>query len=49
MGRLAPYCESFQFDLPKGEQWDTDNPIVQDTALDQADAKMKQTLGLDKY
>ncbi|ALC92659.1 hypothetical protein AM500_04535 [Bacillus sp. FJAT-18017] len=48
MGRPAPYCKGFQFELPKGEQWDTDKPIVQDAALDQAVAKMKQTLGLDK-
>ncbi|WP_409271397.1 hypothetical protein V1499_18205 [Neobacillus sp. SCS-31] len=48
MGRPAPYAERFQFELPQGEQWDTDKPVVQDVALDQALSKMKQTLGLDK-
>ena len=48
MGRSAPYCEGFQFELPVGEQWDTDETIVQDVALDEAVSKMKQTLGLDK-
>ena len=48
LGRPAPYAEDFQFDLPKGEQWDPDITIVQDEELDQAVSKMKQTLGYDK-
>lgn len=48
LGRPAPYAESFQFDLLKGEQWDTDVTIVQDAELDQAVSEMKQKLGLDK-
>ncbi|MEH7114676.1 hypothetical protein V7124_20305 [Neobacillus niacini] len=47
LGRPAPYAESFQFELPIGEQWDSDITIVQDEELDQAVSKMKQTLGLD--
>ena len=47
LGRPAPYAEKFQFNLPKGEQWDTDITIVQDEELDQAVSKMKQTLGLN--
>lgn len=47
LGRPAPYAEKFQFELPKGEQWDTDISIVQDEELDQAISKMKQTLGLE--
>ena len=48
LGRSAPYAENFQFELPIGEQWDTDITIVQDEELDQAVSKMKQTLGLDQ-
>ena len=44
LGRPAPYAESFQFELPIGEQWDSDITIVQDEELDQAISKMKQTL-----
>ena len=44
LGRPAPYAENFQFELPKGEQWDSDITIVQDEELDQAISKMKQTL-----
>lgn len=47
MGRPAPYAERFQFELPKGEQWDTDESIVQDVKLKEAVSKMKQTLGLE--
>ncbi len=48
LNRPAPYAEQFQFELPVGEQWDTDETIVQDAALDQAVTKMKEKLGLDK-
>ncbi|MEH7177003.1 hypothetical protein [Neobacillus vireti] len=48
LGRPAPYAENFQFELPLGEQWDTDITIVEDEELDQAVSKMKQTLGLDQ-
>ncbi len=48
LGRPAPYAEKFQFELPKGEQWDPDVTLVQDEELEQAVSKMKQTLGLDK-
>jgi hypothetical protein len=48
MNRPAPYAENFQFELPLGEQWDTDKTIVKDEELDQAINKMKEKLGLDK-
>ncbi len=48
MNRPAPYAENFQFELPVGEQWDTDKTIVQDEELDHAINKMKEKLGLDK-
>ena len=47
LGRPAPYAESFQFELPVGEQWDPDVTIVQDEELEQAVSRKKQKLGLD--
>ena len=44
MDRPAPYAESFQFQLPVGEQWDTDKAIVEDKQLDEAVNKMVETL-----
>jgi hypothetical protein len=48
LNRPAPYAEQFQFELPVGEQWDTDETIVQDAALGKAVTKMKEKLGLAK-
>lgn len=48
MNRPAPYAERFQFELPKGNQWDTDKTVIQDKVLSEAVNKVKETLGLDK-
>jgi len=45
LGRPAPYAEHFQFELPKGEQWDTDTTIVDDIALNEAVKKAKEKFG----
>ncbi|WP_411843874.1 hypothetical protein [Salinicoccus sp. HZC-1] len=48
MGRPAPYAENFQFELPEGEQWFTDETTVDDQAMKEAVGKAKEKLGLDK-
>ena len=46
MNRPAPYAEKFQFELPKGEQWDPDVAVVDDAELMQAVSEKKKELGL---
>lgn len=48
MNRSAPYAENFQFDLPEGEQWFTDETTVDDAAMQEAVDKTKEKFGLDK-
>ena len=47
MDRPAPYAENFQFELPKGPQWFTDKPLVQDVILKEALEKVTKKLGLE--
>ena len=47
MNRPAPYAENFQFELPDGEQWDTDKTIVQDKELEEAVKKTQENLELE--
>ncbi|OCA84569.1 hypothetical protein A8F94_17615 [Bacillus sp. FJAT-27225] len=47
MNRPAPYAEKFQFDLPQGDQWDPDVPVVDDEELMKAVTKKQKELGLN--
>ncbi|WP_164219716.1 hypothetical protein [Virgibacillus sp. YIM 98842] len=46
LGHPAPYAEQFQFELPEGVQWDTDETTVVDVAVNEAIETMKGKLGL---